>query len=114
MMAQLKTDKITLAKDFQLCVGNDWVLTIDVQSTPTNYTLTHGKKSINFDSNVMRNLCMRQYGIRLVKGRRQMVVPPQVLQSFVDNAVFLQWYDSSNQNQPENHVISDAYINWCD
>ena len=102
-MAQLRTDKIVLSKDFQLDFGNGWTLNIDVRSSPVNYTLTHGKKSINFDSNTMQTLCSREYGVRLVKGRRQMVVPPHVLQSFVDNAVFLQWY-STNQNQDESHV----------
>lgn len=55
-MAQLKTDKITLTKDFQIDLGYGWILGIDVQCVPTNYTLTHGKKSINFNSDVMKTL----------------------------------------------------------
>lgn len=111
MMAQLKTDKITLSKDFQLDFDDGWTLSIDVQSKPINYILTHGKKSINFDSNVMQTLCSRQYGVRLVKGRKQMVIPPHVLQNFVDNAIFLQWYDhSTNQHEDESHVTSDSSI----
>lgn len=108
-MAELKSDKITLAKDFQLDLQDGWTLSIDVRSKPTNYTLTHGKKSINFDSMVMNTLCLRQYGIRLVKGRRQMNVPSHILQSFEDNIVFLQWYDpflSTNQHFDESHVTT--------
>jgi hypothetical protein len=114
IMAELKTDKITLAKDFQLDLQDGWTLCIDVQSKPTNYTLIHGKKSINFDSTVMNTLCLRQYGIRLVKGRRQMIVPSHILQCFEDNVVFLQWYDpylSTNQYQAQSHVtVTDAYL----
>ena len=65
-MAQLKTDKITLTRDFQLDLCDGWTLSIDVNTVPTNYTLTHGKKSINFDSNTMQTLCSREYGVRLV------------------------------------------------
>jgi hypothetical protein len=113
-MAELKGDKITLANDFQLALPDGWTVSIDIQSKPTNYTLTHGKKSINFDSTVMNRLCLRQYGIRLVKGRRQMIVPSQILQSFEDNVVFLQWYDpylSANQQQDESHVThAEPYL----
>lgn len=110
IMAQLKTDKIIVSKDFQLDLGIGWTLSINIQSIPTNYTLIHGKKSINFDSTIMQTLCSRQYGIRLVKGRRQMVVPSHILQSFVDNAVFLQWYDSANQHQNESHMTLEDTI----
>jgi hypothetical protein len=48
IMAELKTDKITLAKDFQLDLQDGWTLCIDVQSKPTNYTLIHGKKINKF------------------------------------------------------------------
>ena len=93
MMANLKSDKIVLKKDFQIKLDDKWILTIDRDCSPTTYTLSHGKKSINFDSDVMKNLCTRQYGIRLVKGRRQMNVPANILQNFVDYSVFLEWYD---------------------
>lgn len=106
-MAQLKTDKITLAKDFQIDLSGGWILGVDVKCTPTNYTLTHGKKTINFNSDVMKNLCFREYGIRLMRGRKQMVVPPHVLQNLEEYTVFLQWYDpflSTNHHQSEDHV----------
>ena len=115
-MAQLKTDKIALTKDFQIKFEDDYTLTVDVDSKPTLYTLTHGKKSINFHSDVATTLCLRQYGIRLVKGRRQMVIPPKVLQNFADYAVFLPWYDpciSANHSESYEHVTSDSSINCC-
>lgn len=92
-MANLKSDKITLKNDFQIRLDDGWILGIDRDCSPTTYTLSHGKKSINFDSDVMKSLCLRQYGIRLVKGRKQMIVPANILQNFVDYTVFLQWYD---------------------
>lgn len=92
-MASIKTDKISLKHSFQMVFDDGWLLTIDKDTTPTQYTLSHGKKSINFDSDVMNRLCQRMYGIRLVKGRKQMIVPAPVLQQFVDYSIFLQWYD---------------------
>lgn len=92
-MANIKTDKISLKHDFQIEFDDGWLLTIDKDCTPTKYTLSHGKKSINFESDVMKKLCLREYGIRLVKGRKQMNVPASILQHFVDYSIFLQWYD---------------------
>ena len=92
-MATLKTDKIVLQKDFQIVLDDGWILSININTVPTTYTLIHGKKSISFNTREAMKLCCRDYGIRLVRGRRQMVVPSHVLQSFVDNALFLQWYD---------------------
>lgn len=92
-MANIKTDKVSLKHDFQIEFDDGWSLIIDKDSIPTHYTLTHGKKSINFDSDVLRKLCLRDYGIRLVKGRKQMNIPSHVLQQFVDYSLFLQWYD---------------------
>ena len=113
-MAQLKTDKIVLKKDFCISLQDGWMRTIDIQSIPTNYTLTRGKKSINFNSDVAKSLCLQDYGIRLVKGRRQMVVPSHVLQSFVEHSVFLQWYDPCMQDvTSDDHVTSESYIS-CD
>ena len=118
-MAELKTDKILLPKDFQIDLQDGWTLDIDIQNTPTKYTLTHGKKSISFNTNVTMNLCSRNYGIRLVKGRRQMVIPPHILQSFVEYDEFLKWYDpnmksqnvSTNQNKAQpDHVTAENYI----
>jgi hypothetical protein len=107
-MAELKTDKICLKNDFQIPFGDGWTLIIDRDCTPTTYTLTHGKKSITFDSHVMRKLCSRQYGIRLVKGRKQMNVPAHVLQNFVDYSVFLDWYDPNflDENIDQSNDIS--------
>jgi len=92
-MASIKTGKVTLPVEFQIELVPGWLLDIDVKSSPTRYTLTHGKKSLTFHSNITKDLCSRNYGIRLTKGRRHMVVPPYVLQAFVDNEIFLQWYD---------------------
>lgn len=110
-MAEIKTDKIALGQPFHISLGHDWNLHINVDCKPTVYTLTHGKKTINFSSDVTTKLCSRQYGLRLVEGRRQMVIPPHILQSFVENALFLEWYDpcmtiSANQNDASDHVTS--------
>ena len=98
-MATLKTERIPLAPVFQfeLCAG--WFLSIDITTTPVQYTLTRGKKSINFHSEVISDLCNRNYGVRLVKGRKQMHLPPYVLQAFIDNEAFLQWYDPAIQSE---------------
>ena len=48
---------------------------------------------MTFNSNVLMNLCPRNYGLRLTKGRRQMHLPPDLLQAFVDNALFFQWFN---------------------
>ena len=50
---------------------------------------------MTFDANVASDLCRRNYSIRLAMGRRQMIVPPEVLQAFADNDIFLRWYDTS-------------------
>ena len=94
----IKTDKVSLPPQFELSPG--WFLDIDVESSPVKYTLTHRKKSMTFHSAVVKDLCSRNYGIRLAKGRRQMVLTPQVLQGFVDFETFLSWYDSSLISQP--------------
>ena len=99
-MACIKTGKVSLPKDFQFELSPGWFLDIDVESSPVKYTLTHGKKSMTFHSAVVKDLCSRNYGIRLAKGRRQMVLTPQVLQGFVDFETFLSWYDSSLISQP--------------
>ena len=94
-MAELKTDKITLPNEFKIDLLEGWTLSIDLNAFPSKYTLTHGKKSMSFNSEVMKKLCCRDYGIRLVRGRTQMIIPAQVLESFVLNNVFIQWYDST-------------------
>lgn len=101
MMAAIKSDKISLNQCFTIDLDVGWTLTIDRESSPTNYVLSHGKKSVSFNSTIMSALCLRQYGIRLVKGRKQMHVPSNILQSFVDYSVFLQWYDPTF---PSEHV----------
>ena len=100
-MASLKTDKISLPKDFQIEIVPGWFLDIDIQSNPVKYTLTHGKKAKTFHSDIHKDLCSRNYGIRLAKGRRQMILPPSVLQAFADHETFLRWYDPSLANQQE-------------
>ena len=98
-MAAIKSSKINLPKIFQLELSPGWLLDIDTNIIPTQYTLTHGKKSMTFDTGVTQDLCRRNYSIRLAMGRRQMVVPPDVLQAFSDHEVFLKWYDTSLQGQ---------------
>lgn len=107
-MASIKTEKISLLRDFQFELTDGWFLAIDVNSNPIKYTLIHGKKSMTFHSCITKDLCSRNYSIRLAKGRRQMVVPPQVLQAFVDYETFLSWYDPTltNHNQDCDHVTS--------
>ena len=92
-MTSIKTEKVNLTRDFQIEIASGWFLDIDTESNPIKYTLLHGKKSMSFHSNVARDLCSRNYGLRLAKGRRQMVIPPHVLQAFVDHEIFISWYD---------------------
>ncbi len=94
-MASLKTEKVCLPNEFQLELVPGWTLNINTETKPTQYTLVHGKKSMTFHHHVMKDLCARNYGIRLAKGRRQMNLPPIVLQAFVDYEMFLMWYDGS-------------------
>ena len=94
-MATLKTEKVSLSNEFQLELVPGWILHINTETKPTQYTLVHGKKSMTFHYHVMKDLCARNYGIRLAKGRRQMILPPIVLQAFVENEMFLMWYDGS-------------------
>ena len=94
-MATIKTGKVCLPENFYIEIAPGWYLDIDVRTSPKKYTLTHGKKSMSFLSNVTKDLCSRNYGIRLANGRRQMVLPPHVLQAFVDYETFLSWYDPS-------------------
>ena len=94
-MAGIKTEKITLPNEFQLEIAPGWYLEIDIEGFPIKYTLTHGKKSMTFLSNVTKDLCSRNYALRLAKGRRQMILPPHILQAFVDFETFLSWYDPS-------------------
>lgn len=95
MMASIKSSKIELPKVFQIELTPGWILGIEVDTLPTTYTLTHGKKSMTFYSEVAKDLCGRNYGIRLAQGRRHMLVPPEVLQAFSENEIFIMWYDSS-------------------
>lgn len=79
--------------DFHTELIEGWFLSIDKSASPFLYTLRRGKRSMTFNSNVLMNLCLRNYGLRLTKGRRQMHLPPDLLQAFVDNALFFQWFD---------------------
>lgn len=94
-MAELKTSKIVLPLEFSFQLNEGWDLSIDTNCYPVKYTLKHGKKSMTFNSDVIHKLCTRNYGIRLVRGRTQMIIPPHVLQSFVENSVFIEWYEQS-------------------
>ena len=94
MMSSIKSDKISLCGGFQFEICDGWFLEIDNDCTPVKYTLSHGKKSMSFHSSVMKDLVARNYSIRLAKGRKQMIVPPQVLQAFVEHETFLSWYDN--------------------
>lgn len=96
-MATIKSSKIDLPKSFQIELCHGWVLDIDTNVIPSVYTLTHGKKSMTFHSEIAKDLCTRNYGVRLALGRRQMKVPPEVLQAFSEYEIFLKWYDSSLQ-----------------
>jgi hypothetical protein len=92
-MSAIKSDKISLCPGFQFEICDGWFIEIENDSLPVKYTLIHGKKSVSFNSDVMKDLVARNYSIRLAKGRRQMIVPPQVLQAFVDYEIFFSWYD---------------------
>jgi hypothetical protein len=112
-MAALKTEKISVEQVFQFELCSGWFLSIDNTVNPIQYTLTRGKKSINFNSQVISNLCKRNYGVRLVKGRKQMNLPPHVLQAFIDNEAFLYWFDPSIQSEgfTQSHDVShDTYM----
>ena len=99
-MGCIKTDKVLLPVDFQFEISPGWFIDIKVESSPIKYMLTHGKKSMTFHSAVVKDLCSRNYGIRLAKGRRQMILTLQVLQGLVDFETFLNWYDSALISQP--------------
>ena len=94
-MACIQSSKLNLPKVFQLEIAPGWMLDIDTNVSPTKYMLTHGKKSMTFDADVTRDLCNRNYSVRLALGRKQMTVPPEVLQAFCDHEMFLTWYDTS-------------------
>ena len=98
-MAMIKSDKKIIDKCFQIEIVNGWLLDIDANVTPIKYTLTHGKKSMSFYSNVTRDLCSRNYSLRLAQGRKQMILPAKVLQAFVEHEPFLSWYDASIKSQ---------------
>jgi len=83
-MAYIKTDKVTLPSEFHFELIPGW--TMDMEKD--RFTLTHGKKSMTFDMTVLQDLCSRNYGIRLAKGRKQMMLTPDVLQSFVEYHMF--------------------------
>ena len=94
-MAMIKSDKKIIDKCFQIEIVSGWLLDIDANVHPIKYTLTHGKKSMNFHSNVTKDLCCRNYSLRLAQGRKQMILPAKVLQAFVEHEPFLSWYDEA-------------------
>jgi hypothetical protein len=93
-MGSLKCDGLSVGSPVEIELNAGWLLQIDNQTSPTTYTIYHGKKSMSFNSQTMTCLCNRAYGIRLVKGRRQMKLPPEVLHSLVDYAAVIQWVDA--------------------
>ena len=97
-MATIRTEKIVLSPTFQMEISPGWYLDTD----KSRYTLIHGKKCMTFDSGVIKDLCARNYSIRLAKGRRHMILPPHVLQAFVENETFLTWYTGSDFQIPQN------------
>ena len=96
-MASIKSSKIVLPVGFQIEVSPGWTLSVARDTLPPKYTLTHGKKSMSFHSEVAKDLCQRNYSVRLALGRKQMVLPPSVLQAFVDFEETLKYLDSSLQ-----------------
>ena len=94
-MATLKSDKKLIEQCFQVEIIDGWFLDINTNVVPTTYTLTHGKKSMSFHSDVARELCQRDYSLRLARGRKQMVLPPHVLQAFVEYETFIMFIQSS-------------------
>ena len=48
---------------------------------------------MTFQSQVMHHLITRDYSLRLVRGRREMILPSHLLSAFVNNQTFLSWYD---------------------
>ena len=92
-MASIKTGTIALPTTFQLEIYPGWFLDINVKSNPSTYCLTHGKKSMMFHPNITKDRLTRNFGVRLVKGRKQMIIPPAVLCAFPEHETFLTWYD---------------------
>ena len=93
-MAHIKTEAIKLATpEFQMEIAPGWMLDLN----DCSHTLTRGKKSMTINNAVLQDLCTRNYGLRLVKGRRQMVLPPHLLQALVENELFLLWWINKNK-----------------
>ena len=57
-----------------------------------SFTLTHGKKSMTFGKDVLKDLSTRNYGIRLALGRKQMFLTADVLQAFVEYELFFMFW----------------------
>ena len=107
-MASLRSFKVALPTPFKIILCPGWTLDIHTDMQPTIYTLTHGKKSMTFQSNITQDLISRNYSLRLGSGRREMVLPPEVLASFVEHETFLTWYDPSlvpNQTSQETNDV---------
>ena len=93
-MASVQTDCMRIPNELQIKLVDGWLLDIDVTCTPVKYTLIHGKKSLSFYSEIMKNLVDRNYSLRLVKGRRQMILPARVLKEFETCRDVLCLYDA--------------------
>lgn len=94
-MASIKCDCKKVGEPFEIKLADGWLLQIEKEGDErTSYTINHGKKSMTFNSEVMRALCHRKYGIRLTKGRRQMKLPSEILDSVVEYTPIIEWIDS--------------------
>ena len=108
-MATLKSDKKVIEHGFQVEIVDGWFLDINTNVFPITYTLTHGKKSMTFYSDVATELCQRDYSLRLAHGRKQMVLPPKVLQAFVEFETFIMFVETSVQ-RPEKTAESSTSV----
>ena len=54
---------MSLTSSFQIELAPNWILEIDAQYKPAKYTLIHGKKSLSFQSDVIKDMCARNYGV---------------------------------------------------
>ena len=100
IMAGIQADCMCVPNEYQIKLVDGWLLDIDITCRPVKYTLIHGKKSLCFYSEVMKNLVERNYSLRLVKGRRQMILPARILQEFETCRDVLCLYDADLTPQP--------------
>ena len=95
-----KTSKIMLLQECNIQLNEGWGISIDANCYPRKYTWKHGKKSMIFNHDVVHKLCIRDYGIRLVRGRTQMIISPHIL----ENYQFYPWMTSKNEKWIKENV----------